>query len=92
MVIGRVPMMRYMASKSPCWIRLDLRQRDLARLDGAGTDHLADGLDAVLGEEHMLGAAQTDALGAEIDRLLRIARVVGVGLNVQAGGPRRPSP
>ena len=39
-----------------------------------------------LGEEHMLGAAQADALGAEVDRLLRVARVVGVGLDVQAAG------
>lgn len=71
--------------------RLDLRQCDLALLDGAGADHLADGLDAVLGEEHMLGAAQADALGAEVDRLLRVARVVGIGLNVQAAGSIGPA-
>ena len=39
----------------------------------------------------MLGAAQADALGAEIDRLLRIARVVGVGLDVQAASCVSPA-
>ena len=33
-----------------------------------GQDHLAHGADAVLVEEHVLGAAEPDALGAELDR------------------------
>ena len=41
----------------------------LALLDGVGADHLTEHGDAVLVEEHMLGAAKADALGAELDRL-----------------------
>src|SRR5699024_3856108 len=41
--------------------------------------------------EHVLRAAQADALGAELDRLLRVARVVGVGADGELArgvGPR----
>ena len=37
----------------------------------------------VLGEEHVLGAAQADALGAERARLLGVARDVGVGAHLE---------
>ena len=43
-------------------------------------------------EEHVLGAAQADALGAELARALGVARVVGVGPHLQAAEARRPSP
>ena len=49
----------------------DLGQGLLAVLDVVGNDHLAHGLDAVALEEHVLGAAQADALSAEVDGLLR---------------------
>ena len=42
-------------------------------------------------EEHMLGAAQADALGAEIARDLRVMRRVGIGAHTQRAllvGPR----
>ena len=42
-------------------------------------DHAAEGHDAVFGEEHVLGAAEADALGAEADGHLGVARGVGVG-------------
>ena len=64
-------------------IRLDLGQSSLALLHGTGADHLAHSLDAVLGKEHMLGTAQTDALGAHIDGILRVGRVVGVGQDLE---------
>jgi hypothetical protein len=48
-------------------------------------------LDAVFGKEHVLGAAEADALGAECTRLLGVARNVGVGANLAAGEPDRPS-
>ena len=35
-------------------------------LNGVGADHLADGSDSVIVEEHVLGTAQTDALCAEL--------------------------
>ena len=39
---------------------------------------------AILGEEHVLGAAQPDAFGAERARLKRIARNVGVGAHAHS--------
>ena len=80
-----------MASKSPCCIRQDLRKRSLAALDVIGNDHLAHRLDTVGLEEHMLGAAQADALGAELDGLRGVARGVGVGADLQLTDARRPS-
>ena len=47
-------------------------------------DHLADRLDTVGLEEHMLGTAQADALGAELDGLRGVARGVGVGADASA--------
>jgi hypothetical protein len=38
-----------------------------------------DVLDAVLGEEHVLGAAQSDAFGAELARHFGVARDIGIG-------------
>ena len=43
-------------------------------------------------EEHVLGAAQADALGAEGDGLRGLVRLVGVGAHASACGARRPSP
>ena len=37
----------------------------------------------VLGEEHVLGAAEADAVGAERASLLRIARNVGIGADAE---------
>ena len=59
--------------------RLNLSQGSLALLNGTGADHLTDSLDAILGEEHVLGTAQTDALGTHVNGVLRVTRVVGVG-------------
>ena len=49
----------------------------------AGHDHCLHVLDAVLGEEHVLGAAQADALGAELLGHLGIARDVRIGANAE---------
>ena len=46
-----------------------------------GEDHGAHDVDAVAVEEHVLGAAQADALGAEFTRLGGIFRGFGVGAN-----------
>ena len=43
-------------------------------------------------EEHVLGAAEADALGAELARLRRRRAGVGVGPDLQRRGPRRPRP
>src|SRR5262249_3727484 len=47
-------------------------------------DHLADDRDPVGREEHVLGADQADALGAELTRALGIRRRVGVGAHAEA--------
>ena len=49
----------------------DFRERAAAPLLVVGADHLAHGQDAVGLEEHVLGAAEADALGAELARLAR---------------------
>ena len=65
-------------------IRQDLRKSGLALFDGVGADHLAERGDTVGFEEHVLGAAEADALGAQLAGLLRVARGVGVGADTQA--------
>ena len=55
-----------------------------------GEDHLAHGLDPVAFKEHVLGAAEADALGAEIAGHLRVMRRVGVGPDAQFAGFIRP--
>ena len=48
-----------------------------------GQDHLAHRHDAVALEEHVLGAAEPDALGAELARLAGIGRRLGVGAHAE---------
>ncbi len=92
MVIGRSPMMRYMASKSPCWNGSTLARAASRSLNGTGADHLTDSGDAVLSEEHVLGTAQADTLSTQVNGLLCVARVVGVGHDHQSTSWRQPSP
>src|SRR5450830_43169 len=47
--------------------RQELGERLLASGDGVREDHLAHRRDALAAEEHVLGAAEADALGAELD-------------------------
>jgi len=66
------------------------RQRGAADLLLLGQNHLAHGADAGLLEEHVLGAAEPDALGAELDRG---ARILGrVGIDADADLARRVGP
>ena len=58
---------------------LDLGQRGFALSHGLGADHLAERADTGGIEEHMLGAAQADALRAEGGRLLGVLGGVRVG-------------
>jgi len=71
--------------------RLELGERLLTLLERVGANHLADGGDTVSLEEHMLGAAEADALGAELDRLRGIVRVIGVGADAQTAILVRPA-
>ena len=54
-------------------------------------DHLADGLDALVVEEHVLGPAQADALGAELARGARVQRGLRIGPDLQAPEAVGPS-
>ena len=69
---------------------LQLGQSLLALFHGVGADHLPDGGDAVLLKEHVLGAAQADALRAELHRLSGVPGVVGVGAHAHLAVLVRP--
>ena len=70
--------------------RQQLRKRLFARLSGLGEDHLANRSGALAAEEHVLGAAESDADGAELTRAPRIFRRIGVGAHLHLGVLRRP--
>ncbi len=63
--------------------RQDLGERGAPAGLVAGDDHLAHREDALGLEEHVLGAAQPDALGAERARGARVGRRVGVGADLE---------
>jgi len=71
-------------------IREELGEGGLAGVDGVGEDHLAHGVDAVAFEEHVLGAGQADAGGAEGHRDAGLLRGVGIGADGHAGGLLTP--
>ena len=72
--------------------RQDLGERGAAPRLVVGEDHLAHGENALGVEEHVLGAAEADPLRAEVARLARVARRIGVGAHAQAAARRPPSP
>ena len=53
-------------------------------------DHLAHVDDALALEEHVLGPAEADPLGAELPRPGRVLRVVGIRAHLQPADPIRP--
>src|SRR3546814_10480094 len=61
----------------PIWQQLG--ERRAPPLLVGGQDHLAHGDDALALEEHMLGAAQPDALGPELARRAGVGRGLGIG-------------
>src|SRR5512143_2272507 len=63
--------------------RKKLGERLLARFGIVGEDHLLHDRQPVFGEEHVLGAAEADALSAELASHLCIARDVGIGAHTQ---------
>ena len=67
-----------------------LGERGLSLLHRLGEDHLAHRVDAIPLEEHVLGAGQPDADGAERDRVLRLLRRIGVGPDAHACRLRAP--
>ena len=69
---------------------LELLERGVLLGFGVGEDEPLHERQAVA-EEHVLGAAEADALGAELARDLGVVRQVGVGAHLHARGTRRPS-
>src|ERR1019366_5224851 len=61
----------------------ELQQGLAAALFFARQNHGLHVLDAVLGEEHVLGAAQSDAFGAELTRHFGVARDIGIGAHAE---------
>ncbi len=83
MVTGRPPMISNSSTKSARCIGNSLAKRGAARFLVVGQDHLAHRLDALLVEEHVLGAAEPDAFGAEPHRRLGVGRRVGIGAHAE---------
>ena len=84
MVTGNPSMARKTPTKSAALHGQQFLQRGAAVFLVVGENHGAHVRQAVLGEEHVLGAAQADAFGAERARLDGIARNVGIGANPHA--------
>ena len=78
-----------MPTKSSRWYGSSLASAAFAVLDVLGEDHLAHRVDAVAFEEHVLGAAQADADGAERDGVGGLLRRVGIGADAASAWPRR---
>ena len=87
MVTGSPAMMRNSSMKSLALERQQLGQRARGGPRSSSAmiicAHRADALGV---EEHVLGAAQPDALGAELARGLGVERRFGVGAHAHAGG------
>ena len=61
----------------------DLCQSGFPLLDGVGADHFPEGGDTAFLEEHVLGTAQADALGAQLSCPDGVAGGIGVGADMQ---------
>ena len=83
MVIGRPSIASKICSKSSCWSGEELVQRRAPAGLVVGHDHPLHLRLAVGGHEHVLGAAQPDALGAEGARAARVLGRVGVGAHAE---------
>ena len=85
MVTGRPPMILNSSTKSAALHRQQLwRARRAAPSRRSAKIISRTAQDAVLLEEHVLGAAQADAFGAEPDRGPRVGRRIGVGAALSA--------
>ena len=71
-------------SKSPCWTGSSRSSAARRAALVVGQDHLPHDRQPVGGHEHVLGAAEPDALGAELARLRGVLGRVGVRAHAQA--------
>ena len=83
------------SSKSAFWTWRSSSSASASSSVGGGEDHAAHDRQAVLAEEHVLGAAQADALGAEAARALAasgplsaLARTASWPLRISSAQPR----
>ena len=90
MVTGRPSIASKMPSKSERWSFSSSSSAASSSTAAVGEDQALHDRQAVA-EEHVLGAAEADALGAELARHLRVVGQVGVGAHLQRAGTRRPS-
>ena len=84
MVTGAPAMISNSSMKSLRCMGRSLASARAPALGIVGEDHLAHRHDAALLEEHMLGAAKPDAVGAEGKRLAGVGGRVGVGAHLHA--------
>ena len=84
MVTGWPAMISNSSMKSWRCIGKSLASAAAPSLGVVGEDHLAHRHDAALLEEHMFGAAEPDAVGAEGAGLARIGRGIGIGAHPHA--------
>ena len=79
--------------KSAFWATRSSSSAAASSSSVCGQDHAPHDGQAVLAEEHVLGAAQADALGAELAGVGGVGAVVGVGPHAPACpcGSGRPS-
>ena len=80
---GRPSIASRISSKSICCTRPSSASAAVFLGRRVGQDHLAHHRQAVGGEEHVLGAAQADALGAELAGVGGVFAGVGVGAHAQ---------
>ena len=72
-------------------IRQDLLESYFALFESIGADHLAESGDTVAFEEHVLGTAEADALGAQLAGLLGVGGSIGVGADLESSVLVSPS-
>ena len=90
MVTGKPSIARKMASKSERCIGSSLASARCAAGGVLRHDHLAHRGEPVAVEEHVLGAAEPDALGAEVAAAVRVRRRVGVDPHAELADPVGP--
>ena len=91
MVTGKPSIASKMPTKSAFWKGSSSARAALRPGLVVGEDHLAHGEDAVVAEEHVLGPAEADPLGAELAGLLGVLGGVGVGADLEGPGGVGPA-
>ena len=83
-VTGSPAIASKIASKSDCWNGRSRSSASRRPASSRGEDHLLHHRQPLVAEEHVLGAAEPDALRAELARLRRVLGVVGVRAHLES--------